>query len=191
MVQCSIATDADVKYIQSLQDANREAVGHLPPARIEQQVFKRKVTIGRINGDPFGYMLCHGKADLIVSQACIQYDARRRLYGARLSEFTFGVFSPSRIRLRCAADLEANLFWRAMGFVCVGSISGGRRRGRTLNIWMRWEGPNLFELDDIANRPIGQIRIDCKYDTTDFLVGIPDGFTSGGVLDKLTWKTDY
>ncbi len=189
--QCVIAKDTDISYIASLQDDNREAVGHLPKERLLQQISKHRVTIGRINGEPFGYMLCHGKRDLIVSQACIQYDARRKLYGAQLAEFSFSAFTPERIRLRCASDLEANLFWKAMGFTCVGHVPGGRRRGRTINVWIRWIQHGLFQLGEIDVQPVAQIRVDCKYDTTDYLGTVPNGFTDGGQLEKLAWKADY
>jgi len=49
-----------------------------------------------------------------------------------------------RLACWCAADLEANLFWRAAGFLPTAMRQGGRRRGRRQIKYERAIGPALF-----------------------------------------------
>lgn len=42
------------------------------------------------------------------------------------------------ITLRCGFDLEANLFWKEMGYQCIGIVDGGIRRMRKINIWRKY-----------------------------------------------------
>lgn len=60
------------------------------------------------------------------------------------------------ISLRCANDLAANLFWRAVGFHQTDQVTGGRRRGRLINIYERAVTTN-FALPFGPKRKAGQL----------------------------------
>jgi hypothetical protein len=146
--------------------------------------------LAAINDDPVGYLLYDLAPDrLRIPQACIQYDARRRKHGeALVAALMQANPDVSEISLRCAADLEANVFWRDMGFTCVATLPGGRRRGRTINAWTMWLTPRLIGLDDIAVLPAAEVRQDTMYDDTDFLHDSPPGFAPVRQLPKLAWS---
>ena len=116
--QARLALNADLPYMMGLQRANRESVGGLPAPALQDRIDRGAAFLGLINGDPVSYLLCDLRSGVLrIPQACVQYDARRREYGKQLVSAAFAYYSPfDEVRLRCAADLEANLFWRSMGF---------------------------------------------------------------------------
>jgi hypothetical protein len=121
-----------------------------------------------------------------IPQACIQYDARRRKYGEALVSWLVAALpGADEIRLRCAADLEANVFWRDMGFVCTATVKGGARRGRLINAWLLDLGAALMLAP--TTTPAAQLRVDTMYDDTDFMTGTPEGFLPATTLPKLAW----
>jgi Acetyltransferase (GNAT) domain len=173
----------------SLMRANRESVGGLPQPAVSERIERGTVLLASINDDPVGYVLYDIRNGRIrIPQACIQYDARRRKHGealiAKLLELHPHI---DEVSLRCAADLEANIFWRDMGFTCVGTLPGGRRRGRTFISWALWLQPRLLTLDQIAVTPAAELRQDSMYDDSGFLVSSPDGFRDAITLPKLAW----
>jgi hypothetical protein len=186
-VACRVAAHVDAPYIIDLQNKNRESIGFLPKMAITERIDKGRCFIGLLHGEPFGYLLFDiGVERVNVLQACIQYDARRRLYGAALYQWGVAKWDTGRVRLKCAADLESNLFWQSMGLVCVGVVDGGKRRGRKINVWNHHLRPELFEPRLIT--PAFQLREDCKYEDTGFLDEAPKGFEDHGSLGKLAWK---
>lgn len=185
------AVPADADFVMALQRANRESVGGLPRPAIEARLGRGTLLLGLLNEDPAGYLMYDVSDGLLrIPQACIQYDARRRRYGEALVARMLGDNPDvTEIRLRCAADVDANLFWRDMGFTCVGTVQGGKRRGRLLNCWQRWLGESrLFTVDEIGTAPAWQGREDCMYDDSGFMLELPDGFDDRGHLGKLAWS---
>jgi hypothetical protein len=185
------AVAGDVPFVMALQRSNRESVGGLPRPAIEDRVRRGTLLLGLLNDEPAGYLMFDVGAGLLrIPQACIQYDARRRRYGEALVGRMLGDNPDvSEVRLRCAADMDANLFWRDMGFTCVGTTQGGKRRGRLLNLWQRWCGaPRLFGVEEMAQVPAWQWREDSMYDDSGFLVVRPEGFADRGSLGKLAWS---
>ena len=182
-----VADEADVPYVMALQRANRESVGGLPTPAITERVQRGTVVLGILNDEPMGYLLWDYRAGVVrIPQACIQYDARRRKYGEALAAWIVQRHpDANEVRLRCAADLEANLFWRSMGFVCTGVMQGGKRRGRLLNAWTLWLAPTLLIH---TTPPAAQLRVDCMYDDTDYLLTQPEGFQPITSLPKLAWS---
>lgn len=183
------ATAGDLLYVMSLMRANRESVGGLPAPAVSERIQRGTLKLGEINGEPAGYLLYDYRDGVLrIPQACIQYDARRRKYGeALVADLLRSYPEAEEIRLRCAADLEANLFWRDMGFTCVGTANGGRRRGRRINSWAMWLKPRLLALSEIAVRPVADVRVDCRYDDSGFLDGAPEGFADALTLPKIAW----
>jgi hypothetical protein len=169
--------------------SNRESVGGLPAPAVSERIGRGTLKLGELNGEPCGYLLYDYRDGILrIPQACIQYDARRRKYGVALvNELLAEYPGADEIRLRCAADLEANLFWRDMGFACVGTTKGGSRRGRRINSWVMWLTPRLLALTDIEIAPAADVRQDCRYDDSGFLDGSPDGFADAVTLPKIAW----
>jgi len=181
-----IAAVSDLSFIVDLEHKNKESLGFLPKMAIEERIKKSTIILGRLNCEPFGYLLYDRRGgDVNILQACIQYDARRRLYGAALYQWALAVWKPDFVRLKCAADLESNLFWRSMDLVCVAVVNGGKRRGRKINVWHHYLTPQLITTSAI---PAYQRREDCKDIETGFLTKAPDGFEDKGSLGKLAWS---
>lgn len=180
----------DLIYVMSLMRANRESVGGLPAPAISERIERGTLLLAEINDDPVGYILYDVRGGVLrIPQACIQYDARRRKYGeALVAQMLVRHDDVCEINLRCAADLEANVFWRDMGFTCVGTVPGGVRRGRTINVWTQWLEPRLISLAELAVLPASEIRQDSMYDDSGFMLESPDGFREAVVLPKLAWS---
>jgi hypothetical protein len=138
-----------VDYIDALQKKNAEALAFFPRQVFEREQDKGRLFLGMLNGEPCGYLYVGavGK-DVKCHQVCIQYDARRRLYGAAIvavmEQYATEGHATS-ITLRCGFDLDANDFWKSMGYACVAHQPGGARRMRTINVWRKQLLPELFE----------------------------------------------
>jgi hypothetical protein len=184
------AVPSDITYLMSLMRANRESVGGLPQPAMLERIERGTVLLAEINEDPVGYILYDYRDERIrIPQACIQYDARRRKYGEALMRSLLSAHpDAAEVSLRCAADLEANVFWRDMGFTCTGTVPGGKRRGRTINCWALWLTPRLLTLEDIRVVPAAELRQDSMYDDSGFLAAAPTGFAAARQLPKLAWR---
>lgn len=188
-IAVSVAGEEDLTYVMSLMRANRESVGGLPSPAVAERIERKTLLLARINDDPCGYLLYDYRDNIIrIPQACIQYDARRRRYGEALVGSLLNSYPQAEeVRLRCAADLEANIFWKDMGFACTGTSKGGSRRGRSINSWVMWLQPRLIALDEISVLPAAEVRQDCRYDESGFLDTAPEGFTDAVMLPKIAW----
>jgi len=139
-----------LKYIDMLQKKNAEALSFYPMSVFEREAQKGRLFLGLLNNQPCGYLYAGAQnhRDVKLHQVCIQYDARRRLYGAMIAavmeEYAIEG-KATTITLRCGFDLDANHFWSALGYVCIAHQTGGVRRMRTINVWRKWLRPELFE----------------------------------------------
>lgn len=144
-----------IDYIDMLQKRNAEALSFYPRQVFERELDRGRLFLGMLNGEPCGYLYvgAQGK-DVKCHQVCIQYDARRRLYGAAIvavMEQYASEGNAASITLRCGFDLEANDFWQSLGYQCIAHQVGGVRRMRTINVWRKQITPELF--DTIAIEP--------------------------------------
>jgi hypothetical protein len=185
-----LATIEDLPFVMALQRKNRESLGGLPSPAIEERIVRGTLLLGELNAESAGYLMFDYRNDILrIPQACIQYDARRRHYGESLVGQMMNLYpNASEIRLRVASDLDANVFWKSLGFVCVGTVAGGSRRNRLLNLWQKWNTSRLFTPDVISTAPAWQSRQDCKDEQTGFLTTAPEGFIDRGPLPKLAWS---
>lgn len=138
-----------IPFIDGLQRKNAEALSFYPKQVFEREAEKGRLFLGLLNGEPCGYVYAGAQnRDVKCHQVCIEYDARRRLYGAGivtvLEQYATegNAFS---ITLRCGFDLEANQFWKSLGYDCIAHQIGGVRRMRTINVWRKQMQPELFE----------------------------------------------
>jgi hypothetical protein len=139
-----------VDYIDALQKKNAEALSFYPRQVFERKQDKGRLFLGMLNGEPCGYLYvgAANRKDVKCHQVCIQYDARRRLYGAAIvavMEQYATEGNATSITLRCGFDLDANDFWKSMGYACVAHQPGGVRRMRMINVWRKQLLPELFE----------------------------------------------
>ena len=99
--------------------------------------------LGLLNGSPAGYILAGSGFQGILRrwQVCIQYDARRRLYGAMLVDEVeqYGEdLGCTQSIVHVASDLEANEFWESVGYRLIGtegSGAGRKYKRRCINVW--------------------------------------------------------
>lgn len=149
-----------VAYVDSLQRKNAEALSFYPRQVFEREEQKGRLFLGLLNGEPCGYLYAGAQTsrDVKLHQVCIQYDARRRLYGAMIAGAMENYAQDGRattVTLRCGFDLEANQFWGALGYKCIATQAGGVRRMRTINVWRKWLSAELFDtlaIDPAAGR---------------------------------------
>ena len=74
-----------ITYIDMLQKKNAEALSFYPKQVFEREQLNGRLFLGMLNGDPAGYLYVGASGgDVRCHQVCIQYDARRKLYGAML-----------------------------------------------------------------------------------------------------------
>ena len=142
-----VKTHADlILYVDALQKKNAEALSFYPRSVFEREEKNGRIFLGLLNGEPAGYLYVGATGgDVKCHQVCIQYDARRRLYGAALvqamEDYAEGSFS---ITLRCGFDLEANKFWSGLGYSCIAIQDGGIRRMRKINVWRKQLQREMF-----------------------------------------------
>ena len=138
-----------IEYIDGLQRKNAEALSFYPRQVFEREQSKGRLFLGMLNGEPCGYLYVGAQLqDVKCHQVCIQYDARRRLYGAAVvavMEQYASEGNAASITLRCGFDLEANDFWKSLGYDCIAHHIGGVRRMRTINVWRKQLRAELFE----------------------------------------------
>jgi hypothetical protein len=154
-----------VSYLDKLQRANADDLAFYPITTLAQALADGHVIACEDNGDPAGYLwfgALRGGRDLIVYQAAVDYDSRRRHLGFGMVAELFAIGRAAGctgIRLKCASSAESNEFWRAAGFTCTRVTPGGIKRGRDIN-WYRAEilmslwTPDTFDRIDPSSRPI-------------------------------------
>lgn len=119
-----------LEYVDALQRKNAEALAFYPRQVFERDLAAGRLFLGLLNGQPCGYLYVGSGRDGILRchQVCIEYDARRRLYGAAIvtvAEAHGLEQGVAEVSLRCGADLDANDFWRSLGYTCIGTEPGG------------------------------------------------------------------
>jgi N-acetylglutamate synthase-like GNAT family acetyltransferase len=135
-------------YVDDLAHKNSEALSFIPRPMLEHYAAVGQIITAEENAEPCGFLV-HGNGArwCKIYQACVQYDARRMEHGLdlvrRLVEKAHWQGFEA-ISLWCAADLDANHFWRSAGFQYAGSRDGGTRRGRQHNHWVLWIQQPLF-----------------------------------------------
>lgn len=138
-----------IDYIDGLQKKNAEALSFYPRAVFEREQASGRLFLGMLNGEPCGYVYAGAQGrDVKLHQVCIQYDARRRWYGAALAQVVEAYAQEgkaSTVTLRCGFDIDANEFWKALGYGVVAIRDGGIRRMRKINVWQKQLTPDLFQ----------------------------------------------
>lgn len=125
-----------VWYMEKLRIADGHALGFLPLSVMMDAIVKDRVLIEMEHAEPTGFLWWSRTNErLKVWMIAIQQD-NRRIYHAR--NLLLALFSLTQnqeatsIQLRCADDLEANHFWKAVGFKFVNRVDGGLLRADVL-----------------------------------------------------------
>jgi hypothetical protein len=182
-------------YIDMLQKKNAEALSFYPKVVFEREKENGRLFLGLLNGQPCGYIyMGAGGGDVKCHQVCIEYDARRKLYGSMLTiamEDYAKKHQSNSVTLRCGFDLDANKFWKENGYNVIKIVDGGIRRMRKINVWRKYLKPQLFE--DVYLEPsVGKTNASIwrKHKET----GIISGFSRGKQINdyriKLISKND-
>ena len=136
-------------YVDQLQKKNAESLSFYPKQVFEREKEKGRLFLGLLNGQPCGYIYVGAQGTTVkCHQVCIQYDARLRMYGASLVsalETYAAEGNATSVSLRCGFDIDANKFWKALGYEVVAIVDGGVRRMRKINVWRKQLLPELFE----------------------------------------------
>lgn len=143
-----------ISYIDMLQKKNAEEFSFYPKQVFEREAEKGRLFLGILNGEPCGYLYAGAQSnrDVKIHQVCIEYDARRRKYGAAIAAIMEDYAETGKatsITLRCGFDLDANDFWKSLGYKCIQHQKGGARRTRTINVWRKWLQFELFDTLEI------------------------------------------
>jgi GNAT superfamily N-acetyltransferase len=148
-----VATDGDMPFVDHVQWKHAESVSFIPRAGVERAIAARQIMLAFVDGEPVGYLWRSALAPAVsIVQAAIEFEAQRRHYGAALVAHVVGeceAAGANSLSCRCGSALEANGFWRSVGFVCVATMRGGGRRGRVLNVWHRQITPGLFATEPV------------------------------------------
>mgnify|MGYP006281357953 CR=1 FL=1 len=171
-----------ILYIDALQKKNAEALSFYPKCVFEREAEKGRLFLGLLNNQPCGYLYVGAAPDVKCHQVCIQYDARRKLYGAAIVAVMEDYAKRKQaysITLRCGFDLEANQFWKEMGYKCIDIQDGGIRRMRKINVWRKQLQPLLFE--DVALEP-AEGKTSASYWQKNKQTGIITQFNRGRTL---------
>lgn len=135
-------------YCIDLHRRNSEHLGLLPADSMRWYAERGQVFTVRENGALCGYLIAGLKPPWSrIWQACVEYDLRGIGHGRTLvADLTRAALARgcTGITLRCREGMAANTFWRALDFVLVGSVPGGGRRGRPLNVWAKSIAPDLL-----------------------------------------------
>lgn len=131
MIEIVNATIPDIKYIDWLRAKESEAVGFIPKIRYEMEINGERggdILLAKEDNDlvGFAYITYGPPMSAKIQQIVIQEDARRMIRATALVD---KITTRARLRgcaevgCRCAEDLEANGFWKELGFE---QVSEGR-----------------------------------------------------------------
>ncbi len=173
-----------IKYVDQLQRKNAESLSFYPLQVFERESEKGRVLLGLLNNEPCGYIYVGATSlDMKVHQVCIQFDLRRKLYGAQLVGEVENIAVKGECRtitLRCGFDLEANTFWDELGYRCIRIVDGGVRRMRKINIWRKWLQAPLLEPEVLMP---AEGKTDASLWRRNKEKGLVSGFHRGKLLD--------
>jgi len=152
-----LATEGDMKYIESLANKEGFSIGFVPRQAYEgaitgvkagkrwSDVCTDRLWVVEENGDDVGFLLASFGNEASVQQIAIQEDARLLTRGkALLSAFEDESLRRGIevMRAGCANDLPSNAFWEAMGYRAWGVRKGihfgtKKRSKRDVTVWKK------------------------------------------------------
>jgi GNAT superfamily N-acetyltransferase len=135
----TIGLPRDLRFVVMLQKAHPAALGFLSREALREKIRLGQVLIARRAGERAGF-LHHGslaRPEVRVFQVAVTPEARRGGVGRALVECLLARAAragATGVSLRCLSFLDANRFWRSMGFGLHATEPGAKG---TLNVWVR------------------------------------------------------
>lgn len=124
-----------------------ECIGWLPRVAYDNRHDRGELLILLRNDDIVGFVLM-SRVSLYQELRCLQIwvrpDARMMIHGKTLIDHLERLAysrGATVLRLWCAEDLAANLFWKQLGFRYRGWRHGPAKKGRRHALWMRRVNP--------------------------------------------------
>lgn len=180
VVPAPVDSSSLITFLDFLQGREKHALGFLPYQALRQAIELDRVLLCYENDEPAGYTI-HGppKAESKIYQVVVCDDVRRIEHGTALIEAVKLRANRAQgeiLSLHCAEDLDANAFWKALGFEFTGTRCR-RKDGRRLQNRYEIELPGkkiaadrrIAELNGIRERVkrdgLGRLRsLLCKND---------------------------
>lgn len=141
----SVATIADLRFIDSLQKKFGRSLGFLPTEALVANLEQRNVNLCMENDEAAGYLLCRpvlswqpGLASIVQAAVCM--DAQRRHHGLALLlkvEEEARLRGQLAIQANCAIGVEANEFWQAAGFKPIAHLTPATKSQREIICWRK------------------------------------------------------
>jgi len=130
------AKSRDIDQIKQIADNYRYELGFIPKSVLERDIQRGEIIVAE-NSRIIGFVHYHHRKDdqttLYHITVCKEYQGKKIgsiLVNALINEAR--KYGKSRIRLKCPIDLEANKFYKKIGFQKVGIENGKKRK---LVIW--------------------------------------------------------
>ncbi len=150
----SLATPDDLPYIVWLQKRWSHAVGFLTRATLRSYLEDRRVIILHRNALEAGYLAYRHthRGILRIIQTAVDHDLLRSTLGSQALSMLVAIAThqhASIIRLKCRANLDANRFWNASGFLMTAILDVANTRGHPLLEWTYY----------LTNAPINAVAL--------------------------------
>lgn len=131
------AQKKDIQAVKRLADDNRNALGFLVRASLEERLRHRGLLVCEHQGEVIGFVSFHHRRDgwTTIHELCVEEQYRRQGVGRALVEAVKDDAlraGQSGIRLKCPVDLPANGFYARLGFTRAAVVEGRRR---PLAVW--------------------------------------------------------
>jgi len=132
-----LAHTDDLAAIKTLADQHKRELGFVRRGTLLESITHDHLLIAELHGQPVGFVQFHHRRDGQTTIHVIVVDAntRRQGVGGQLLNNLQAIClkrGQTRIGLKCPVDLNANDFYRQVGFTLIGQEAG---KIRVLNLW--------------------------------------------------------
>ena len=130
------ATEDDVAAIKLIADGCKREIGFISRGMLRNAMGRGELLVAEANGEVAGFVDFHQRKDgqITIYGIVVAPNARCQGVGRMLVE-VLQQRQPARIALKCPTDNEANAFYAALGFQCIGVEAPTKRR--PLNLWTK------------------------------------------------------
>lgn len=134
-VRRALPTDLDT--IKRIADSRKNELGFVLRPTLAESIARGELLVAEADGQVVGFVDFHLRLDgqITLYHIATSVDRKRSGIGRELIAMLLSVghdVNATRVLLKCPADLEANHFYRALGFALQETQNG---RKRALNIW--------------------------------------------------------
>lgn len=167
---------ADLKVVDFLRKRDGDCLGFLPIAKLEH-IVNCTLDRGRRRWEYESLWVCEDNADVTgyvlagfhisgakIEQICVRNDARRMERAMALESAVDREARKrrsNRIRCRVAYDIEANFFWRAIGYDVVATVTStwmNQRESKSKRPLIVYDKiicqPDMFSFSEIADQKL-------------------------------------